>query len=407
MSDELEPKDELEVAEDEELMSDYKDIFSDDDAASGDAEDDTLDELDAFLDDFEKNLDIPDAEETPAAETVAEESPRGSAEDIGLDKSDLDLDVGLDGETNVDEPLLDEAGLEDDEPLDLDAMMEEPGSAQTQEEVAGEPEPEAEAPAAVEPKEPESPLPEAVAAAAAASVATAPTSTAPITPQPAAAGLSKGQLYGGAALLLFSGLLSLAALWMVMGLGTQIDILNQNVSELQQRVLAQSRRGSISPQVQWGDQLNRLAARVNELAVIVEGPVGHLRESNQQALQEMGSRLDELEKSLAGKGAAVPAKKLVSKPEPVMAKAVPSKTRSTKQGWVINLLSVASAKTADDELARLRKMGVRADKQTVSKEGKTWYRLRVTGFDSYEGAKAYIETIEQQTGFKAAWVAKE
>ena len=66
MSDELESKDELLLEEDEELMSDFKDLFPEDEEESGESadnpqesnDDDGLDELDAFLDDFEKNLDI-------------------------------------------------------------------------------------------------------------------------------------------------------------------------------------------------------------------------------------------------------------------------------------------------------------------------------------------------------------
>lgn len=403
MSDELEPQDELNPGEDEELMSDFKDLFPEDEAETGAGEaaasepaDESLDELDAFLDDFEQNLDIPDtAEATPAA-------PRASGDALELDKSALDLDVGLDGEIFSEEVTLDETELvaesvapeeelvidsaEEDDLLNLDAMMDEA------EELVFE-----------------TPAPEVIATAATAvAVAAAPApAAAPIISPPPAPALSKAQLIGGAALLASSLLLSLAALWMTMGQSSQIDTLNQNVSELQQRVLAQSRRGTLAPQAQLGEQLNRLGERVNELAVIVEGPVGHLRESNQQALLALGMRLDRLEggQVLAAQPTATAAASstnaLVSKPEAAAA------TTAKKKGWVINLLSVTSAKTATGELSRLRKLGVRADKQAVNKDGKTWYRLRVTGFDSYEGAKAYIDTVQQQTGFKSAWVAKE
>ena len=411
MSDELEPEDELNPGEDEELMSDFKDLFPEDEAETGAGEaaasepaDESLDELDAFLDDFEQNLDIPDtAEATPAA-------PRASGDAIELDKSALDLDVGLDGEIFSEEVSLDETELvaeseaaeeelgadaaEDEDLLDLDAMMDEAESSPEREELVFE-----------------TPAPEVIAAAAtAAAVTAAPApAAAPILPPTPAPALSKAQLIGGAALLSSSLLLSLAALWMGMGLGSQIDTLNQNVSELQQRVLAQSRRGTLAPQAQLGDQLNRLGERVNELAVIVEGPVGHLRESNQQALLALGMRLDRLEggQILPAQPTVTPAtsstKALVSKPETAPAVAATAK----KKGWVINLLSVTSAKTANTELSQLRKLGVRADKQAVNKDGKTWYRLRVTGFDSYEGAKAYVDTVQKQTGFKSAWVAKE
>ena len=99
-------------------------------------------------------------------------------------------------------------------------------------------------------------------------------------------------------------------------------------------------------------------------------------------------------------------KPLVSKASVAVATTA-SPVTPKKSGWVINLLSLTSARTANSELARLRKLGIRADKQTVGKDGQAWYRRRVTGFDSYAGAKAYIETVEKQTGFNSAWVAKE
>ncbi len=255
-------------------------------------------------------------------------------------------------------------------------------------------------------------------AATPAAASTAPAITPPVSPA-----LSKGQLVGGAALLGASLLLSLAALWMGMSLDSQIETLNGNVTELQQRVLAQSHRDTLPTPAQLGGQLNLLDERVNELAMIVEGPLGHLRESNQQALQTLDLRLERLEKGQTtlplaakqkkqenGSKAQTTSSPLLSKGAEAAttpASKLPSNTAAVKKGWVINLLSVTSAKTAKEELARLRKMGIRADKQTMNKEGKSWYRLRVTGFDSYEGAKAYIETVEKQTGFSSAWVAKE
>jgi cell division protein FtsN len=201
-------------------------------------------------------------------------------------------------------------------------------------------------------------------------------------------------------------LLSLAALWLGWGMTSQIDALNQNVSELQQRVLAQSRRGTLAPPAQLDEQLAGLEERVNDLAVIIEGPMSHLRESSQQELKALELRLGRLEQGpaqqrqspLATDNTAAPGK---SDPAPV----VPAPLASNE--WVINLLSVTSARSANDEVARLLQLGIRAEHQKVSEGGSTWYRLRVTGFDSYAGARSYIDTIERQTGFSSAWVAKK
>lgn len=470
LKDELELSDELEVELDEDIGSDLDDLLTDDTAElnsvtleeeTSAASDEGLDELDAFLDDFEKNLDIADSDsdatddevlaaemaadldmasgdeepqvanaedespvdldaavefdEEPASEPSMEKSLEDDLEaelsavsideevdeelagevaepiadeELKIDESDLDLDVGLGEEATPEETIAEEA-------VDESADLEQPGFDEMLEEASEE---EA-APAEMELEEP------AVAEAAAATVAAAAaatTSAAVVTPPPAAApAISKPLLIGGGLLITTSILLSLAALWMGMGLNTQIDTLNQNVSQLQQRVIAQSRRGTISPQAQLGEQLNLLGERVNELAVIIEGPMAHLQESNRTALQELGERIGTLEKSPPpAKAVAAPVadKSLARKPQPVAKK---------KGGWVINLLSVASTKTASSELARLKKMGVSADRKEVNKGGKTWYRLRVTGYESYKEAKSAIKALEQKTGFSSSWVGKE
>lgn len=425
MSDELKPQDGLGLDGDEELMSDFADLFDDEgdtpagEASPDDSDDGSLDELDAFLDDFERNLDIPDASGGNAADdfdeiddvSVASGSPQEPATPervLALDKAELDLDVGLDGEIFIDEVTLDEDEVEyadeldelgqDDELLEFDAMLEE-------EEPVVAP---AQADLPLETPSPAAATTAALGAAAVANSSPSHSSHPPhgaILPPPAAPALSRLQLIAGVVVLSLSLLLSLAALWMGLGLNSQIEILNQNVSELQQRVLSQSRRGSIAPQAQLGEQLNRLGERVNELAVIIEGPVSHLRESTQQELQALGLRLEQLEKgaSQPRQVAVTSSKPLVSKAEPVL----PASSTTKPGGWVINLLSVSTASTADEEMARLRKLGIRADQQKVTQQGKTWYRLRVTGFDSYAGAKAYVDTLEKQTGFRSAWVAKE
>ncbi|MCW8917842.1 MAG: SPOR domain-containing protein [Gammaproteobacteria bacterium] len=436
MSDELEPRVEPRSDEDEALMSDFADLFTGEEgegeatageAAPGDADEGMLDELDAFLDTFEKDLELPDAgdfDEMNVAEDTDEElvMPGEAERAVALESAELDLAMGRDEELAADEAQSEEVetagalGDDDwvdelgqgDELSDLDVMLDE--ESEPEPEPKSEPEPEP----SITPAQADLPLdlPEmaAVAAAAATTAAGAAdgvSSRGRIPPPAATPALSRTQLIGGAVALSLTLLLSLVALWLGWGMATQIDTLNQNVSELQQRVLAQSRRGTLAPQAQLlGDQLNRLGERVSELAVIVEGPVSHLRESNQQELQALNQRLERLER---GAPSHEPAAVVTTRAPVQRVATTPAATSPAVKGggWVINLLSVTSAKSASEELARLRQQGLRAEQQKVSEAGRTWYRLRITGFDSYAGAKAYIETIEQQTGFRSAWVAKE
>jgi cell division septation protein DedD len=381
MSDEREPEDDLGL--DEELMTDFADLFPDDevDTPAGEAladatADSSRDELDAFFDDFEKNLDVPDTSAANSAAVVASATP-GLNPALGK----ADLDVGLDGEIFMEEVTLDEDELpvttgQADLPL-------------------------------------ETPLPVAAVAATngqatAVTPDAAPSSGGILSPATAPA-LTRSQRMAAVAALSLSLLLSLGALWMGLGLSVQIETLNQSVGELQQRLLTLSRRGAATPQAELGEQLNRLGERVNDLGVIIEGPMSHLRESSQQGLQALAERIDVLEQRqvpvpVNPLPVAASSKPLVQKVEPV---AIAPPSPAKHDGWAINLMSVTSADIAKEELARLRKLGVRAEQQVVNQDGKTWYRLLVPGFDSHDGAKAYIDTVEKQTGFSSAWVVKE
>ncbi|MDH5785646.1 MAG: SPOR domain-containing protein [Chromatiales bacterium] len=323
--------------DDEELISDFDDLFADDELPPDAV--DALNEIDALLDDAER---IPE--------------------------------VGLNGELFADIPVLDDE-------LDPETIVEEPPTSMAQ--------------------------------------PSASPSSGEVPQGPATIALDKRALIAGGAVVAFSLLFSLVALWLVSGFGSELETLNRSVTELQQTLQRRSEPATHTP---LAEQVNQLGQRVDELSVIVEGPVGHLRERNQQELDALSQRLDLLERRQSALTLETQKSARVSDPvpdhrPPVAAEtgkaatpvSVPTTAESqqlAKDEWVINLLSVTSAKTANDELARLRALGIRADKQIVNKDGKSWYRLQVTGFDSYEGAKAYIETVEQQTGFKSAWVGR-
>lgn len=220
------------------------------------------------------------------------------------------------------------------------------------------------------------------------------------------------QWIAAAVALVVTLLIAAKAIWIGIGMESEVAELNQEVRTLQQRLAQLPGENAAVRTEHLAEDLNRLAQRVDELGVIVEGPVGHLRESNERVFEVLRQRLDRLEaeqKRFAESPAGNSPKPSADKVSAIAARPTPGAPISGpgKRGWVINLLSLSNAKTADEELARLRKMGIRADKQTVSQEGKNWYRLRVTGFDSYEGAKAYIDTVEKQTGIGSAWVGEE
>jgi hypothetical protein len=195
--------------------------------------------------------------------------------------------------------------------------------------------------------------------------------------------------------------LSAVALWFGLNTAGRLARVEQGLAQLSQRAGAEQARVGDDDLLQA--QMRDLAARVNDLAVIIEGPFSHLRQSNEESLSSLTQRLERLEREAVARSGA---------PLPVTASAtqsgvtVPSAT-TAEGGWVINLISLSSEKDAREQMLRLRKAGVRVEMQHAQHDGKSWYRLRVPGFTNYEGARAYIETVEKQAGVENAWVAKE
>lgn len=75
--------------------------------------------------------------------------------------------------------------------------------------------------------------------------------------------------------------------------------------------------------------------------------------------------------------------------------------------WSINIASYLRDSTAEKMQQRFLDEGVATDLVTATVRGKTYYRLRVTGFDSREEATAHSTTIKQLLGLDELWITKE
>lgn len=391
--DKRQDEDDLELAPDlgdEDLMSDFKDLFPEDEETQkeGAPEEEVrdpaeaLDELDAFLDDFEQGFD-------PAGEAAEAPGDEGeAARQVTLEEDELDLAVSqaADEETFGDDWAHEGAGEE---------ALSEPESGASESELF-DPAPEPERGQ----QELEIPADDVVDITTAA-----PAAAAAIPPAGSAGGLGRATMLAIAGMVL-ALLLSAVSLWFGIGAGGRLAEMEQKL------VLAGGGESQPLPNARLQAEVRNLAARVNELAVIIEGPISHLRQSTEESLTAIEERLSKLEQGgvvpTPVVAPAAPARKLVEKaPAQVSENVVPEESAARKGGWVINLISLRSEKDAQEEMLRLRKAGVRVELQRALREGRTWYRLRVPGFTSYEGAKAYIETVEKQAGVKNAWVAKE
>lgn len=99
----------------------------------------------------------------------------------------------------------------------------------------------------------------------------------------------------------------------------------------------------------------------------------------------------------------------VPAPSPI-APANTAKPRPTPSGeWALNVASYAEATDAESEALRLRAAGFAgalAQSQPVLVNGKSWYRVQVTGLASEAAATRTAEALSSQLGLKNAWVVR-
>jgi hypothetical protein len=74
--------------------------------------------------------------------------------------------------------------------------------------------------------------------------------------------------------------------------------------------------------------------------------------------------------------------------------------------WIINLASYASESIAAHKLADFKRKGVSAEQTVATVNGKTIYRVCVTGFDTRKSAMGQAERIRAQLGLKETWITR-
>ncbi len=440
--------------EDEDLMSDFRDLFDDNEDGQQTDGDSTaqpareIDELDAFLDDFSDDLDrmngeegsaqemAPPAEKSvddgdteldiapsiiaddelsdlEAPEPVAEDGEDAFADDGALDAEDEPQEIedsDLQGKDVVDDEL---GPMADEDPLaDQDSWVQEQAD---DEDLLGEADLNDELDLAVdELSEAEEPAPSAsrateaggadaakvAAAAAGLGAATAaangatsqPQAAVPIGTTPSAVAASGRMALLAVVLAVIGGVVAALALFLSLSGTDEAPV-----------AAAPSAQGQTAALERMQTDIAALAGRINELAIIIEGPMSHLRQSSEEALVEIDQRLGRLEGALSELSSAPPQQVAVQQPA-AAPRSAPA--QSGTGDWVINLVSLSNEQDARTELERLRQLGIRAEVQRAQHEGRTWYRLRVTGFDSRDGATAYVDTIADKAGLQNPWVTR-
>ena len=96
-----------------------------------------------------------------------------------------------------------------------------------------------------------------------------------------------------------------------------------------------------------------------------------------------------------------------AKPLQAAVKASTHARTGERGAWSINLASYTKQSTADEVRSRFLEKGVAADQVVATVNGKTYFRLRVTGFASRQAALEQSTLIKEKLGLKDAWVTKQ
>jgi len=378
----------------EDLLADFRDVLGEDEAgATPPSEENStdLDALDAFLNEFGQGGAAPDAADEVTDKTLAAEG--SGAEPLAMDE--LNLDAIAD---EVDVPELNVSPDMDRDDLNLDEVEDMAPPEAPRRGASGD-------------------LFAAAVAPAAASAA-APVSIMAADDEPAAGGKTLDISTIGVAL--FSLVIAAVAGWFAVSLHGQMNDLRAELAQLRQQPA-----GVIAgPDRQMQENLAQLTQRVNEMAVLLDGPMSHLSDTSTQ-MNAVTARLDELEQrigalrtELAAAARAAPqaaetpkaAKAEPPKTAAPAAQSVPKPAAASKPagsgGWVVNVASLTDAKAAAAEQQRLQQAGFKVEVQNAEMNGRTWYRVRATGFSSREEAQVYADMVRHKMGV-TPWVGIE
>lgn len=180
------------------------------------------------------------------------------------------------------------------------------------------------------------------------------------------------------------------ALWIDSDLSKRMDQLESRFTGIQQHAVTPAPDKSIASLKKRLDELNaRITARFKTIA--------RTRATNPVA---------EAKKPSAPLPEAIkPIKIKPIKIKPAVAAMTPA-VDSGRGPWVVNLTSLSHATAANNEVARLKELGIRAEVIKIETQGKTWYRIRVPGFASAEKAERQRKILTGQLNIQDTWISK-
>lgn len=340
---------------------DFEELFADaaDKAGAKGAAEENLDELEAFLDAFEKDPDSVAASNAPAAapqpsSPVVDFSAPEHVEALvqGLLKDD-DFDLEVAGKGAMPEATPEPALPQTSAAANLNTSVDNASSAM---------------------RTNQSPTPLAVAAVAMSTVAL---------------------------------LLAIGAGWATFGArsdntvapavdsvtASEIDNLKKRVS-----VLMEGPVGDITDS--YPRDMDAIGKRVDDLQVALGAVEARLAAGPAAASMPDPEATGKGASKASPSTATAPALAAVNLPEATMPSAPNSET------WQVNLVSFTERARAELELKRAQAQGMDVRIVPAQRDGRTWYRVAVAGFANADAARAYVGAEAKKAGYKAAWIAK-
>ncbi|MGH8550014.1 MAG: SPOR domain-containing protein [Methylococcales bacterium] len=101
-----------------------------------------------------------------------------------------------------------------------------------------------------------------------------------------------------------------------------------------------------------------------------------------------------------------PVPKKLLEPVPAPSKPAVSEKARAQGEWSVNLMSLTEMAVAKKEQETMRKKGVATEIQPTKISGRTWYRLRVSGFKTKPEAQKFADSVKKKLGLASTWVTR-
>ena len=157
---------------------------------------------------------------------------------------------------------------------------------------------------------------------------------------------------------------------------------------------------------------DQLRTRVSEDSIALQTEMRELTSRADQRWQDQETRMEELRKGTARPVVAAVAPSAASQPAkaPPADTAKPSQPAPTGGPWAVHVASFPNAGVADQEVLRLKRLGLEAEANPVLNGGQTWYRISVVAFPSREAAQGYVASAKKNPKlapvFADSWIGR-